>query len=92
MCSTDNNSNSNNLQPGERSLGIVYPIHQRLLSLKNAAKYLDREEDSLRCLIYAGELPCLQESERSKIWLDKRDLDNWVDKKKHYVGRPHDER
>jgi tRNA A37 N6-isopentenylltransferase MiaA len=63
----------------------VNPVRQRLVSLKNAAKYLDRGEDSLREMIYSGVFPVIQLGERSKIWLDIRDLDNWIDDHKQYL-------
>ena len=92
MCSTDNKNNINNLQPGETPLGIKNPVGKRLFTLKEASLYLGRGVDSLREMIYSGVFPIIQEGNRSKIWLDVKDLDAWADGKKHYMGRPHDER
>ncbi len=60
-------------------------MRQRLLSLKQASKYLGRGEDSMRELIYARVFPVIQEGERSKMWLDISDLDSWIEKRKHFV-------
>ena len=69
----------------KKAQGTTNPVRQRLLSLKQASKYLGRGEDSMRELIYARVFPVIQEGERSKIWLDISDLDSWVEKKKHFV-------
>ena len=73
--------NTNNKQDH----GITNPMRPRLLSLKQASKYLGRGEDSMRELIYARVFPVVQEGERSKMWLDVRDLDSWIEDRKHYV-------
>jgi predicted DNA-binding transcriptional regulator AlpA len=65
---------------------MLYPVKQRLLSLKNAAIYLDRSEDSLRELIYSGAFPIIQLGERSKMWVDVGDLDRWIDSQKQVLG------
>lgn len=65
---------------------MLYPVKQRLLSLKNAAMYLDRSEDSLRELIYGGAFPVIQLGERSKMWVDLQDLDRWIDTQKQILG------
>ena len=61
---------------------IDSPVSQRLLSLKQAAKYLGRGEDSMRELIYARVFPVIQEGARSKIWLDINDLNSWIKDRK----------
>lgn len=63
-------------------------IGQRLLPIRDAARYLGRGEDSLREMIYAGILPVIQVGERSKIWLDIEDLNAWIENKKEYMRRP----
>ena len=75
---TDNTNN-------KQDHGITNPMRQRLLSLKQASKYLGRGEDSMRELIYARVFPVIQEGERSKMWLDISDLDSWIEDRKHYV-------
>ncbi len=57
-------------------------MRQRLLSLKEAACYLGRGEDSMRELVYARKIQVIQEGERSKIWLDLKDLDQWIEANK----------
>ncbi len=59
---------------------------KRLFTLKEAGIYLGRGIDSLRELIYAGELPVVQRGERGKQWLDIQDLDNWIEYNKHSEG------
>ena len=68
-----------------KTQGITNPVCPRLLSLKQAAKYLGRGEDSMRELIYARTFRVIQEGERSKMWLDVKDLDSWIEDRKHYV-------
>jgi hypothetical protein len=57
----------------------------RLLTIKESARYLGRSEVSMRTLVYKGVFPVIQEGERSKIWLDVNDLDEWIDNKKRYL-------
>ena len=64
---------------------IDSPMRQRLLSLKEAACYLGRGEDSMRELVYARKIQVIQEGERSKIWLDLKDLDQWIEANKRYA-------
>lgn len=69
----------------KKAQGITNPMCQRLLSLKQAAKYLGRGEDSLRELIYARTFPVIQIGNKSKIWVDIQDLDVWIEENKHFV-------
>ena len=71
-----------------KTRGIVNPLCPRLLTIKQAAHYLGRGVDSLREMIYAGLFPVIQEGERSKIWLDKEDLDTWIVTKKRFMRDP----
>ena len=57
----------------------------RLLTIRESARYLGRSEVSMRTLVYKGVFPVIQEGERSKIWLDVNDLDEWIDNKKRYL-------
>jgi hypothetical protein len=61
-------------------------IGQRLLPIRDAARYLGRGEDSLREMIYTGVFPVIQLGNRSKIWLDVEDLNSWIESKKHYMS------
>ncbi len=65
---------------------MLCPVKQRLLSLRHAAEYLDRSEDSMRELIYSGVFPVIQLGERSKMWLDVGDLDAWIENQKRTLG------
>ena len=68
-----------------KTQGITNPVRQRLLSLKQAAQYLGRGEDSMRELVYSRAFQVVQMGERSKMWLDVKDLDSWIEDRKHYV-------
>ena len=68
--------------------GIGSPVRPRLLSLKKAALYLGRGEDSLREMIYSGVFPVVQLGVRSKMWLDINDLDIWIDETKQFLRSP----
>ena len=57
----------------------------RLLTIRESARYLGRSEVSMRTLVYKGVFPVIQEGERSKIWLDVNDLDEWIENKKRYL-------
>lgn len=54
----------------------------RLLTIPQAARYLGRSPYTVREMVYARQLPVIQEGQRSKIWLDRLDLDKWVDSRK----------
>ena len=66
-----------------KTQGIPNPV--RLLSLRQAARYLGRGEDSLRELVYSRAFPVVQLGQKSKLWLDIKDLDIWIDENKKYV-------
>lgn len=68
-----------------KTQGIDNPVRQRLLSLKQAAQYLGRGEDSMRELVYAHVFQVIQAGERSKLWLDLQDLDKWIESNKRYA-------
>jgi len=57
---------------------------RRLLTIKEAAEYLGRSVDSMRELLYSHELKCIQKG-KGKIWIDMRDLDEWIDANKSYM-------
>jgi len=67
---------------------VQYP-NKRLYTLKEAACYLGRGLDSMRELVYRGEIPIVQKGERSKQWVDVIDLDSWIDTNKHIEGVMH---
>jgi excisionase family DNA binding protein len=56
----------------------VKPI---LLTVKQAATYLGRSEQSVQHLIFQRDLPVVRVGRR--IHLDRRDLDLWIEKNKY---------
>ena len=67
--------------------GIRIQSPTRLLTIRESARYLGRSEVSMRTLVYKWVFPVIQEGERSKIWLDVNDLDEWIDNKSTYDGK-----
>ena len=59
------------------STGLVQPA---LLTVKQAAVYLGRSEQSIQHLIFNRELPVVRSGRR--VHLHKRDLDAWIEKNK----------
>jgi excisionase family DNA binding protein len=57
-------------------------IQKRLFTLKEAAQYLGRSVWSMRELIWAGVIPVVRQEGGRKIYLDKIDLDSFVEKNK----------
>ena len=62
---------------------ISSPLRQRLLSLKDASAYLGFSLRSVRNLVYSRELPIIRLG--AKIFIDLRDLDQWIERKKQYA-------
>jgi excisionase family DNA binding protein len=56
-------------------------IQPMLLSVKDAAVYLGRSEQSIQHLIFSKELPVVRVGRR--VHLDRRDLDAWIEKNKY---------
>ena len=64
-------------------------IEPRLVTLAQAADILNRSLDSVRRMIYAGELPVVRADRRgSKQWLDRQDLEEWIQKNKRFYTPP----
>lgn len=55
----------------------------RLLTLKAAAGYLSIGIWKLRRLIWAGELPSVQDGKGGRVLVDRVDLDKWVEAHKN---------
>ena len=55
-------------------------IQPVLLTVKQAAVYLGRSEQSIQHLIFQRELPVVRVGRR--VHLDRRDLDIWIEKNK----------
>ena len=56
-------------------------IQPALFSVKEAAVYLGRSEQSVQHLIFERELPVVRVGRR--VHLHKRDLDAWIEKNKY---------
>jgi excisionase family DNA binding protein len=56
-------------------------VQPALLSVKDAAIYLGRSEQSIQHLIFSHELPVVRVGRR--VHLDRRDLDAWIEKNKY---------
>lgn len=69
----------------DKKSGIRIQSPTRLLTIRESARYLGRSVVSMRMLVYKGVFPVIQEGERSKIWLDVNDLDEWIKNKKKYL-------
>jgi hypothetical protein len=42
----------------------------------------------MRELVYQRVFPVVQLGDRSKLWIDIRDLDAWIDGQKKFIGMP----
>ncbi|MGA2713338.1 MAG: helix-turn-helix domain-containing protein [Bryobacteraceae bacterium] len=60
---------------------IVCRVQPALLSVKDAAIYLGRSEQSIQHLIFEKELPVVRTGRR--VHLDRKDLDAWIEKNKY---------
>lgn len=56
---------------------IGNPKLKRLYTLAEAGHYLGRSEYSVRCLIWAGQLPVVKHGR--KQWVDIRDMDRYIE-------------
>lgn len=64
----------------EMAGAAVTSIHPLLLSVKQAAIYLGRSDQSVQHLIFQKDLPVVRVGRR--VNLDRRDLDVWIEKNK----------
>ena len=65
----------------ERLEHMAPQIQPALLSVRDAATYLGRSEQSIQHLIFSHELPVVRVGRR--VHLDRRDLDLWIEKNKY---------
>jgi len=56
-------------------------VQAALLTVKQAAVYLGRSEQSVQHLVFQKELPVVRVGRR--VHLDRRDLDAWIEKNKY---------
>jgi excisionase family DNA binding protein len=82
-----------NTQKKNKTQGIInpsgYKVEPRLWDLNTAACYLGRSVYSLRTLLWNGELPCVKSGK--KQWIDRLDLDRWIERNKTYIMQPYKE-
>ena len=64
---------------------IVNPQGPRLLTIKQACGYTGFTDWALRNLIWTGKLPFIRIGEK-KIWVEKSDLDSFIDTHKETFG------
>jgi excisionase family DNA binding protein len=57
----------------------------RLLTLPMACGYIGLSAWKMRQLIHDGKLPIVELNEGQKFWLDRRDLDNLVERNKRVL-------
>jgi excisionase family DNA binding protein len=57
----------------------------RLLTVEQASKYLSRSVHSIREMVYKRTFPVVKAGLKSKMWLDVRDLDEWISQEKRYL-------
>jgi len=58
------------------------PPERRLLTLKHAADYMDFSPGKMRQMVYEGVIPYIQDGRGGKFWLDREDLDRWIERSK----------
>jgi excisionase family DNA binding protein len=66
---------------GELARASTYTVQPVLLTVKQAAVYLGRSEQSVQHLIFQKELPVVRVGRR--VHLDRRDVDLWIEKNKY---------
>lgn len=66
--------------PASRATVQIVPLEPRLLSLKDAAKYLGCSFHFVRSKVWAKELAVIRLGK--KFVIEKTDLDAWVDRQK----------
>ncbi len=57
-------------------------LQRRLLNVRQAAEYLNRSVKSMRVLIYNGQIPIVRHPGSRKIFLDPKDLEEFIRKSK----------
>jgi len=65
--------------------GIGNPKVPRLLTLKEAAKYLGFTVWAVRERVWAGDIPVIRFAERGKQYLDIRDIERFIERYKETV-------
>lgn len=65
--------------------GIANPMMPRLLTLKQAAQYLGLTVWAMRERIWAGQIPVVQFPDGRKQYVDRQDLDIFIEKNKRVI-------
>ena len=60
----------------------------RLLTLREAAQYLNCSQFSIRTLVWDGTLPSVRFTRRGKLWLDLKDLEKYIEDSKRENAPP----
>ena len=60
----------------------------RLLTLREAAQYLKCSQVSIRTLVWDGTLPSVRFTRRGKLWLDRQDLEKYIEDSKRENAPP----
>jgi excisionase family DNA binding protein len=60
---------------------VSHDVQPVLLTVKQAAVYLGRSEQSVQHLVFQKDLPVVRMGRR--VHLDRRDLDAWIEKNKY---------
>jgi hypothetical protein len=62
------------------------PVRQRLMTVEQTAEYLGWHPNTVRStLLYSQEVPVIRLSKNGKVWIDLKDLNQWIEKKKSYL-------
>lgn len=59
---------------------------KRLFTVQEAASYLGKGTDAMREMIYQRIIPVIQRGDKGKIYLDRLDLDAWIEQNKRFSG------
>ncbi len=65
-----------------RAQRIQYPLVKRLYTLKESAEYLGRSVWGVRELIWSRTIPVVKMDGCRKMYLDRNDLDTFIEKNK----------
>ena len=67
--------------------GNPLALNKRLFDLKEAAVYLGRPVFSVRTLIWKGLLPVIKNDGERKMYLDVRDMDEYVERNRKHENQ-----
>lgn len=59
---------------------------KRLFSVEEASVYLGKGTDAVRQMIYSRQIKVVQRGERGKVYIDRLDLDSWIENEKRFSG------